>query len=247
MGGRISLISITMPDKQDQIPDYLIKLIDGCNSYIKIASNFWLTLAAFSIIAISPTKTNDSKIEMPLGLGLFEEINFYPLIFIIIALLIMCYGSTMSQALRGRKLIQRVVNNLPSSDKTICKESTHIQDIVDILIHPSLNRVAPLAQIMQGEKQFLPESNTIPVNKKKLYSLYYLFLKLIATLVIYFVPGYALFITFFNSNVHSEGAWGLPTYIFWIFTIIAFLILLQLLILEIEYTFNAYNKIKKKR
>ncbi len=227
-----------------KIPDYLIKLIDGCSSYVKIATNFWLVIAVFSIITVSPTKTEETKIEMPFDLGKFDVINFYPFTFVVLSLLIVCYGSTLSQAIRGRKLIQRTVDELKKQKEN--KDKIDLRDIIDVLIYPTLNRVAPIAQILQGDNQFFTESHNVSKKNRVLIGIYYLFLKLVITLIMYLFPGYALSLSFKRSNVYKFGIWNIPPIFFWILGIVSFFILLQLFIVELKYTFNAFKKILRK-
>jgi len=227
-----------------KLPDYLIKLIDGCSSYVKISTNFWLVIATFSIITVSPTKTEETKIEMPFDLGKFDVINFYPFTFVVLSLLIICYGSTLSQAIRGRMLIQRAVDDLKKQKEN--KDKIDLQDIIDVLNYPTLNRVAPLAQILQGKNQFFTESHNVSKKNRALVGIYYLFLKLVITLIMYSFPGYALSLSFWRSNLYESGIWTIPSIFFWVLGMVSFFILLQLFIEELKYTFNAYKKILRK-
>ena len=72
-----------------------------------------------------------------------------------ISILIISFGSSFSQGVRASALIQRAVDKL--KDEYIFYDNIYLRDITDTLFHPSLNRVAPLAQALQGKNQFYPE------------------------------------------------------------------------------------------
>jgi len=229
-----------MEKKEIDIPDFLVKLVEGCSTYNKVSTNFWLAIALFSIISLSPTKTDTGTIKMPFDLGEFSQTDFYPLTFLIISLLIICFGSTFSQAMRTRKLIQRTIDDI--KDEQIFKGNIYLQDIIDAIIHPSLNRVAPLAQILQGENQFFPEALKRSRNQKIRLSVYYILLKSITWIVLYFFPAYSLIISFSRSNLFKDVTWHIPPFFFYIVGLFAIFILSQLFISDILFAKNVIRK-----
>lgn len=234
-----------MEKKENKIPDYLLQLIEGCSTYVKVSIQFWMAIAFFSIVAISPAKAEDGKIKMPFDVGTYSERDFYPFVFVIIALLVLGFGSAFYQAGRTRKLIQRAVDN--NKDALIFDDNIYLQDVIDTMIHPALNRVAPLAQMLQGKNQFFPEAFSSSLTRRLIATTYYLILKMVASCVMYFTPGYALVVSFFGGKLNTACVWNVPSWIFWIIGITALTILLQLFITDLYFVKGAIKRINIRR
>jgi hypothetical protein len=224
-----------------KIPDFLVQLIIGCSTSFKTANNFWIALVTFSVIAISPTKTNDGKYTLPINLGSFQESDFYPLVFTIISLIIICYGSVFAQALRSSKLVYRAVTDLKNSHVFI--GNIHIQDVVDAMIYPTINRVAPIAQLLQGKDQFFPEANNRSKIKSFVSFSYYAILKLVTILVRLIFPAYALIVSFIRSKYFSNSVWQIPSIFFVIIGLFALIIIIQLVLYDIVHIWRIYKRL----
>jgi hypothetical protein len=229
------------PSSDKKLPDYLLKLIEGCSMYAKIATQFWIAIAFFSILTLSPSKASEEEIKLPFGLNPIKETDFYPFAFVIIAVLLIGFGSAICQSIRVRQLIQRSTRGL--KDSLIFQQNIYLQDLVDAILYPALNRVAPLAQVLHGKNQFFPEAFKVSRFWRVISSTYYLLLKLIVTLILYVLPGYALIHAFFRSNINRSTLWNIPFYVFWVVGLFSLIILFQLLIMDIIYTINALKRI----
>lgn len=203
------------------IPDYLVKLIEGFSTYAKLSSKIWITIALLSIVTLLP--------KIPDKINFFDSIEvennyIYQFSFIIISILIISFGSVWSQTIRTRKLIQRVIDDTKA--EYIFKGNIYLSDIIDGILYPSLARVAPLSQMLQGKHQFFPEAYNISVFKKCFAAFYYLILKAISILLLIFLPGYSLIISFIEGKIYDIGTTTgkIPIEFFWIIGIITFLI-----------------------
>jgi len=190
-------------DKDEKkIPDYLVQLMEGCSSYTKVANQFWIALAFFSLVAIFPSM-KENKIEMPFSLGHYTLPVFYELAFFVNAILVICFGSAFSQAMRARKLVQRAADNL--KEEYTFPGPVYLQDIIDTMLYPALNRVSPLAQSLQGKHQFFPEVNLVPYSKRKKAFWIYFSMKVMAIIVMYAFPGFAVGLAFYRSLRYSTS------------------------------------------
>jgi len=232
-----------MDEVEKKIPEFLLKIIEGHSIFHKVYIKFWVTLATFSLIILVPTETKDG-ISLPFELGSYKKEDFYPLGFIIISILVICFGSTFSQSFRMSKLLHRAIEKVKND--YIYYDTIYLQDIVDGLIYPSLTRVAPLAQLSQGKYQFFPENKNIPYFRKVLATIYYTFLKVIAISVMHLLPAWALYISFSRGIYHKkELLLNLPIFVFWILGIASFMILAQLMFEDIRFTTRVWKRLLK--
>ncbi len=160
-----------MPKEEKKIPDFLAKLMEGFSTYTKASNQYWTALIFFCLVAIAPSINKDNVVEMPFNLGKFKTSDFYLLVFFVNAILVICFGSAFSQAIRARKLIQRAVDQLKKD--YIFDGQVYLQDAVDVILYPALNRVAPLAQVWQGKSQFFPEAHELSRSKRLIAYGYY--------------------------------------------------------------------------
>ncbi len=234
-----------MQKDEKKIPDFLQKLMDGCSTYTKTANQFWIALAFFSLVTIAPYINKDNLIEMPFGLGKFPPNKFYLLAFFVNAILVICFGSAFSQAIRARKLIQRSVDRIKRN--YVFEGPVFLQDAVDVILYPAFNRMAPLAQVLQGRKQFFPEALQSPCAYRLIAYLYYLFLKILATAILYGFPGWALGISFYYSFHFMPPGWTIAKVFLWLMAGLAGITLTQLAVGDILYAVGVSRRILFKR
>jgi hypothetical protein len=227
-----------MPDESStKMPEHLLKLVEGLSTYNKVVIQFWLAIAFFSILAISPTFDND-KVKMLSALPDLPKEQLYPFAFVVICILIIGFGSAVCQAFRSRKLMQRVID--VNEKKYIVQDKIFLQDIIDSMSYPALNRVAPLAQILYGQNQFFPDTKNVSKSRRILVRVYYTLLKTFATIIMYGLPIYALLVSILSMYC-KDRVWGLPIWIFWALGVFAVGILIELLIVDINYTFGVWK------
>ena len=110
--------------------DLLKKLSEGYSIQSETANKFWLALIVSCIITITGRPDiKSSLIDLPFTLGKVNSADFYTIMIILVCTIIIAYASAMIQAIRARKLIQKILDNVDEKDKFT--NNVHIQDLVD--------------------------------------------------------------------------------------------------------------------
>ena len=229
-------------DRSSSVPDIFRQLSEGCSTQVKVATKYWLALAIASTFAVMPTP-KDGQLALPLFSITVSMGDFYPFVFLLISVLVLGYGSANCQAIRTRRLIQRYIDN--SSEKFFSNGEIHLQDLFDSIVSPSINRVAPLAQILQGKDQFYSRTASRPTCKSILLAAYFAVLRLAGLLAIEIFPAYALIVSARKGSLFFSDVTPLnvPIYFFWFFGGLAFLILIETLYFDISYSIRSLKRI----
>jgi hypothetical protein len=235
-------------NKNLSLPNFFVHLTNGFSTQTKVATRFWTILALVSLLAVMPNhitneRTGETKVKMPFSIGEVERSDFYPFATLFISILIIGFGSANFQAVRSRRLIQRAIEAL--NGDLAFPGNIHLQDIFDAIASPSINRIAPLAQILQGKFQFYPESKNCPKTRTLLSTIYYFLLKAVTILVMYIFPAYALINSFVLGELFDWNArpWKIHIIFFWFISLMALLILFQLFISDIFFIKRALKRI----
>jgi len=234
-----------------KIPDLIIQLSDGLSNHIKTSARYWMALALVSVvtvISIFPESKNtiittNNSVLLPFGIGDINKNYFYPFSAALISLLTISFGAAQAQMIRARKLTNTAI-------RAIYKDANlaggiDLRDALDVINATSINRTAPLAQLILGKYQFYPTKDNQPKLRKFFAVCYQSILKLSSYLVVYLLPLYALYIAFVSGglfNCHGNII-GLPLYFLWVVSSLAALIIFQLLYLEIYYAISAIKRI----
>lgn len=226
-------------EKYDVIKD----LSEGYSTQSETANRFWVLLIVASVVTFTGRPEKDSGlIELPFTLGKVDIIDFYSIMIILICVLSIAFSSAMIQAIRGRELIQKVINGMSNSELMV--QGVHVQDIVDASLKPTFNRVAPLAQYLRGKNQFFGGK---PSGKSKFWTgLFYAILKVTTFIFIYLIPAYSVCKGWSALN----SATGKASFIFPQFLIIVLILLaifssIILFVGDIKYLARVFNKIRK--
>ena len=226
---------------EPKIPDYFLKLVDGCSFYTKLSNQYWIVVAFFSIFAIFPS-LKDGYVELPFSLGRYEESVYSEVAFFFVGVSIVCFTATFAQALRARRLVQRAADAIV--DQCILPGPVYLQDAMGILLHPSFTRVSPIAHTLQFKKRFFPEAAELPIRKRERGFWFYFGLKMIAVLVVCIFPGFALGYSFYSSLLSDAR----PSYA--VLTAMVILLLyseIALLVLAADELVNAFKVRKRLR
>ena len=214
-------------------------LAEGHSKQAKGANQYWLALITVSII-IWTGKKEDGLIELPFSLGTATPIDFYFISIVLLSGLTIAFVSSMIQAIRTRMLIQKVLDEIPNSEKY--KLGFHMQDYLDSLLGATYNRVAPISQFILGKNQFLPNPNLKTSKKPPLFFrivgiLLYICLRVLTYFFIYAIPlisGNKCF----EALVDSSGISSFPIYGWVIFALVTLpLISIAILFIgDLKYT-----------
>ena len=222
----------------------LIKeLRDGYSNQTKASNKYWSLLILVSIISILNHDNKKDLIELPFGLGEVKQIDFHLTILLMICTISIAFASAWIQQLRTRKLIQKVTDNLSDEKKFIHK--IHIHDFFDSTSSQTFNRVAPIAQILQGKYQFYDDKKSN--NKGRLLGVVvYVFLKIVALIIVFLIPILALYKSAINfSSIDTTTSLGLSIYFYWFMIFISAGVFIIMIVEDIKYVVNTTIKIMK--
>jgi len=224
----------------------LKELTVGFSTQARLSNQYWLALMIVSIVSISNLENFDKTgvNYLPFNLGKVGFSDFIAIILLLITALSIAFASAFLQAQRTRILIQKLIDNIPDKDKFI--ENIHIQDIFDSNVSPTFNRVAPIAQFIQGRNQFFGDK---PKKKNRiLATIIYLSLKVATLIIVFIVPLIALyknFILFSNSKI--TPSWGLPVFLYWFICGLTAVVFLTMIVSDINYIFKVVIKLNRKK
>ena len=222
----------------------LKQLADGMSIHTKASVHYWLALALVSALTVIPGPQEDS-VKLPFLSVEASARDFYAFAFILISLLLLGYGSANCQMIRTRLLAQQYIDN--TTKKFLSPGDIHIQDILDSIMSPSINRVAPLVQILQGKEQFYTQRRKHAGGSMILVA-YFTILRLVTLLAVYVFPGYALIFAFLNSGMSrlSAAIWNIPVCVFWFVGIVAVVVLAQSFIIDVAYFVRSACRIRER-
>ncbi len=222
--------------KRDKKKYQLLKdLVEGHSKQSSTSNKFWLVLITISIIGITSEPDGSQLVELPFKLGKVNLFYFNFILIILISSLIIAFSSAMIQVIRTRLLIQKIIEKYSKK----INFGIHIQDLVDSLLLPTYNRVAPISKIILGDNQFLRKEKSDKNSNKTISDLLYKILKIFSYFIIYFIPVITIYKSW--SIIYSTRI----TIWFIIPIIGTHLAILSIIILfceDIKYMFRALSK-----
>lgn len=178
------VMELMMQDEAKKLaPDELKILTEAVSAQTKVSNRAWFALVAFALIIVLPSVEPD-KVTLPLGLPEVPADEFYTFALPFLTVLMVYFCQAYAQEVRGSRLAQRLI------DMSSAGGALHPRDVFDLLRVPSVNRVAPLPQAFSG--QFYSLRDTASKMHRWLAAIYYVLLKLFATLVYIGIPVVAL-------------------------------------------------------
>lgn len=191
---------MTEPEKRALVSE----LAGAVSTQATVANRTWLALITGALFAVLP-RTQDPKngnLSLPWNIGEVDPGWFHAIAFFILVVLAISFASAHAQQIRAQKLTQAVISSLAKMQAP--DEAVHPRELYDMLRTPSLNRVAPLAQLLRGKYQFYASSRC-PGWLRMLSVLYYGIVKLVSFVVFYLLPIWALWRAY--TLVALPGFW----------------------------------------
>ena len=178
-----------MDDKEQR--GLVKELAEAVSTQAKVANRTWLALMTVSLYALIPhTPTDKGNISLPFNLGDVPLLWFSGLVFSFLVVLAIAFASAHSQQVRAQKLAHSVIDSLGESLGP--RAAVHPREYFDMLREPSLNRIASLAQSLRGQHQFFVSRSALPNWLRLLTVIYYGLLKVIAFIIYFLLPVWAL-------------------------------------------------------
>ena len=182
-----------MAEQSHNDPTNTIKdLAEAASNQIKIGNRMWIGLIVLSIFVILPRSAIEgtNMVSLPFGFPDVDLTHFHFVSILLLSVFIIAFCQAHAQSIRSLKLAHRVLDGI--GVRRLANATIHPRDFFDMLVIPSLSRVAPLPQLARGKHQFFPESSECPKYLRLLTTLYYVILQIVSMLVYYCVPGIAL-------------------------------------------------------
>jgi hypothetical protein len=174
----------------------------------QVANRSWLALTTVALYALIPHTGNEAgKIALPFALGEVAPIWFHGLVFSMLSVLAIVFASAHTQQVRAQKLAQNVIDSLGDSLGGAVSCLIHPREYFDIWRTPSLIRVAPLAQALQGKYQFFFTSHGLPLWRHRSTVTYYRLLKFVSLIVYFLLPILALWRAYSNASIYGVPRW----------------------------------------
>lgn len=174
--------------KHDEVTSAVKDIAESVSMQTKAANKIWLLLMAVVLIVLFPPKAADTEVvSLPFELGQVNGSDFYPTIFFLISVLVLAFATAYAQALRAHDLAHEALDKM--SDKAVFE--IHVRDFFDISTDHSVNRVAPLAQLIGGPTQFHRHHEDSPKWSRWLTAFSYLVLKLVSAAIFWGLPWFS--------------------------------------------------------
>jgi hypothetical protein len=219
----------TVPEK-DGWSGRIKELATAVSTQAQVANRAWLALTTSALVAVIPhVPKENGNLALPFGLGDVKPTVFDTVAFSILVVLAIAFAAAHAQQIRAQKLAQREIDSL--RDEAPSSEGLHPRELFDMWCLPSLNRVAPLAQLLRDKYQFFSDSPKCPKWRRLISVAYYALLKVASMVVYYGLPGWALWQA--HSSVKHAGAVGL---ILLLGSVIAGVALIQIFLSDVAYS-----------
>jgi hypothetical protein len=125
---------------------FIKDLASACSTQAQVANRTWIALMTVSVIAVLPrSSSSGADFQVPLGLGTVDPAWFNVVMLALLTVLAIAFSAAYAQQFRAKRLAQMQLNKLPTVDEG--NVHIHPRDFFDALLIPSVNRVAPIAQL----------------------------------------------------------------------------------------------------
>jgi hypothetical protein len=182
------------------------ELASAASTQTQVSNRSWLALIAVSVIAVLP-RVQGSEFTLPLGLGPVSASWFHFVMFSLLVVLSIAFAAAHAQQVRAQRLANYALTEL--GDQPLNELKIHPRDLFDALRIPSVNRIAPIAQLLQGMDAFYGSETRPPNWRRRTSVVYYLALKTASWLVYFGFPLLALWLSFSRIPWQDWRYWGL--------------------------------------
>jgi hypothetical protein len=179
-------------DRLEQVKE----LAAGVSVQTQVANRVWLALMTVALVAVLPRGTSKNPdLPLPFGLGTVDSTLFYPVAFFILVALAVAFAAAHAQLIRAGVRAQQMIDLL--SKGSLEESRVDPRGMFDMGRIPSLNRVAPLAQLAIDQFSAITGQQWWV---RGLGVLYYLLLKFLSLLVYYGLPLLAVKQAYANAS-----------------------------------------------
>jgi len=184
------------------------KLAKAVSTQAEVVNRIWLGLVTVAIVGLLPKTPSagfTGDVDLPFGLGHVEGASFHLIVFLMIVVLAIAFSAAHAQQVRAQMLAQDFIDTLPNHATGTL--GMHPRELFDLLRLPSLNRVAPLAQLLRWRSQFYSSRSSCPAWLRIVTTLYYIPLKLTSMVVFFGLPAFSLYHSYKLTHVAGYLSW----------------------------------------
>jgi hypothetical protein len=186
------------PERRALVAD----LAGAVSTQAKVANRAWLALITAALFAVLP-RAGNANVSLPWNIGEVDATWFHTIAFFMLVVLAIFFAAAHAQQIRAQKLTQNVVTALVKRQES--DDLINLRELYDMLRIPSLNRVAPLAQLLRGRYQFYASASRCPEWLRIFSVSYYGAVKLVSFVVFFVLPIWAVWRAY--SLVCVTGLW----------------------------------------
>jgi hypothetical protein len=181
-----------MPIGEDEMRSLVRELAGAVSTQAQVANRAWIalmTVAFFAVLPRSPSKAGN--LPLPFNLGEVDAAWFHVVAFSILVVLTITFAAAHAQQIRAQRLAQSFVDSLGCNHSS-SNELISLRELFDMWRAPSLNRIAPLAQLLRGRYQFQKGAAGCPTWLRFVTVVYYGLFKIASLAVFFGLPVWAL-------------------------------------------------------
>ena len=162
------------------------ELGSAASTQARIANRYWLTMVGFGLITLDP-RNRDPLVQLFPWIAKIPEDPYFLMAFGVFSVLATVFASAHVQQIRADNLAHRTMDGAKIRNCTIL--GTHPKDLYDAMRRPSIIRVSPLPQLLQGkESQYLGDNFPISKHKEIFTRYFYIILKFISIMIYLVLP-----------------------------------------------------------
>jgi len=178
---------------KDDRASLIKELAAAASVQTQVSNRSWVALIIVSVIAILP-RAQAQDLPLPFGFGTVAATWFHFVMFSLLVVLAIAFAAGHAQQVRAQRLANYALGKL--GDQLLAELQVHPRDLFDVLRLPSVNRIAPIAQLFQGLDAFYGMESRPPYWRRRASVVYYLALKSASWLVYFGLPLLALWLSF---------------------------------------------------
>ena len=214
-------------------------LADGCSTQARVANRTWLGVIAVSVVLLLGTSAAalpgcPQVAHVPL-LGEIPTAQLVPIAFAMLSILVIALAAAHAEHVRADALAHEAISKLEADNN-----GPDPRSLLDILRVPGFTRVAPIALWVRGGWKQKSKRRWVRTSRRITGGLLYLLLKALVVVVLFAIPGIALWESY--QRVRASSLSHLTTLVLGALMWIA---LLSLVLIGLADLGNTWTRVRK--
>ena len=174
------------------------ELAEATSAQSQVANRYWIALITVALVSLLAEPSN-KPVTLPLDFGEIPPSRFYFAAFWLLAVLTTAFSSAHAQVVRVQRMAHNSMDDL--GDDPLFDSSVHPRDYFDAIRLPTVNRLAPLAQLFRGRESRFGNPDNVPSWRQRCSGLYYIALKTTSWFFYFIMPGVALWTSYYRTGM----------------------------------------------